>query len=420
MKIDFRQAARKLLYNKKFTMVFSLLVAIVIWMTVVIGQTPNIEQTLTNVSVTISTEDTVVSQLGLDETTGAFERTVSVKLSGPAYVISNITAEDLSVSASLANVTAPGKYELELSATKKRMSGEYTIKSITPATITASFDYIDTKQFTVVPKITGVSAVNGLVAEDPIVSDFDGVITVKGSRTQLQKIATAEARYTANEVLSATKTYDAELVFLDDVGNALDASQFNISTKSVKVSVPISKMKTVAVAATFINAPGASGHSPVSYKLSNSSIAVIGPPATIDALTKIELAPVDFNSITVNKSSFDVAPVLPDGVKTVDNIDAVTVKLNLSGYTVKTFTVNNIAALNNNTGGNITLNNSIKNVKICGPASVIKKIKASDLIATVDLAGKSAGSYTMAVSIKCNNYQNVWQVGKYQATVTVK
>ena len=59
-------------------------------------------------------------------------------------------------------------------------------------------------------------------------------------------------------------------------------------------------------------------------------------------------------------------------------------------------------------------------VKICGPANIIKSLKASDFYAVADLTDKSAGVHTVDVVIKSEKYNNVWQIGTYSTAVTIK
>ena len=58
---------KKLLESKKFSVIFSIAVAFVVWMAVVISQTPTIDRTITNLTVNLDTSGTVAGELGLDE-----------------------------------------------------------------------------------------------------------------------------------------------------------------------------------------------------------------------------------------------------------------------------------------------------------------------------------------------------------------
>lgn len=410
-----------LFYNKKFAITVSVVAAFIIWMVVVISKTPTIEKTISNIPVIIDTQGTVAGEMGLDEVSGAADKKVTVKVSGPAYIISKLSSDDLAVTVSLSNVTKSGNYELVLSAVKGESANEYSVTSITPSVISTSFDYIDTKQFAVSTKVTGVSAVSGLVAEDPVISESDGgVITVKGPRAAMEKVNSVEARVVANETLSATKTYDADVVLLDKNGDEIDKTPYTLSVQSVKISVPISKMKTVPVIAAFSNMPNGFDRGMLSTTLSVSELTVIGPEATVNNITSVQISPIDFYSLSVKQNSFDVAPVLPDGVKTVEKTETVTVKVDTSGFSQKTFTVSNVIAVNNDAGYNVSLKNSVKNVTICGPSSVIRNLSASDLYACVDLSGKTVGDYTANVTVLSTANTNIWQVGTYQASISVK
>ena len=63
---------------------------------------------------------------------------------------------------------------------------------------------------------------------------------------------------------------------------------------------------------------------------------------------------------------------------------------------------------------------SIVNVKVCGPKASVGKLKASDVYALLDLTDKSTGEHTVNASINFKNYTDVWAVGTYKTTVTIK
>ena len=68
----------------------------------------------------------------------------------------------------------------------------------------------------------------------------------------------------------------------------------------------------------------------------------------------------------------------------------------------------------------VTSDKYIRNVKICGPKDDIENITAGELYAVADLSGKSAGTYTVDVIIKSDDYDKVWQVGSYSVAVNIK
>jgi len=418
MKLFGKFSLSDLFYNKKFILPFSIIFAFVFWLVITVDQTPIRESTI-SLTVNVAVEGTIVGDMGMDAVSGGIGQRVDVRVSGPSYILSELKESDIYVSPSLSDVNQPGEYVLKLTPMRASSKAGYEFLSVTPSSLTVRFDYVDTKDFLITPNVKGAVASEGLIAEAAAISNSgENTISIKGPRTEMSKISSVVASAQVNKTLSKTESFDADILLLDEQGRELDKSIFTLSFDKVKVSVPISKKKTVPLKATFVNAPLTIGKD-ISYSISHDSVSVIGPPETIDSLNVIELSPVDFNNVTVGKTSFDMAPVLPDGVRILDNIEAVTVSFNLRGYTERTFTVSSYNCVNNESGlvGNVS--EAIKNVKICGPSSVMRSLDNASFRAQIDLSGKSAGEYTVPVKIYCAKSNAVWQVGTYTAVVVV-
>lgn len=411
---------RDLLNNKKFAVTFSIVAAFIIWLILSLYQTPEREQTFTDVPLTINTKGTVVEELGMGIINDVSDVKISVTVYGPNYVVSSLDSQDLTVTASLSDVTAPGTYVLSLNPVKTNKRGDYTFVNISPSSITAKFDYIDTQEFDVVPQAEGVSAVSNLIAEAPVLSSTDDAkITIKGPRTEMKKISSVVAYKEVNKVLESTTSFDADIKLFDEEGNELDKEPFDIEKERVKISVPISKKATFNLVPTFTNAPSDDAKNNLSIKLDVDTITVIGPPNTIDSMQNVELSPIDYTQISKSNGTFTLTPVFPDGVKSLDNIEQVVAQINTSALSEKTFNISNIEFINKADSITTASATNIKNVKICGPSRVVRNLTEDDFKAVVDLKGKATGEYTMNVTITCHSNPVVWQVGKYTVSVTL-
>lgn len=408
---------KKLFSNNKFVLIFSLVTAFVFWMGITIVENPERDTTFSNITISVVTDGTAAGELGLD-LISISSPTATVKVSGPSYVLASLEATDISVALPLADVTEAGKYDIALNAASA--TGGVNIVGITPAKVTAVFDYTDTKQFDVEVEAIGAVAVSGLVADTPTVSNnADATVAITGPRSELSKIARVVAVAKVNETLSATESFSAALHLYDADGNELDSGVYSIPTEEVKITVPILKQKVLPLKVTFANKPDYYTKNDVPYNVSATRVTVLGPATTVDELDAISLAPIDFDSITSSNNKFDVAPTLPNGVKLAENVEVVTVTVNTNGFQESIFTVNNFE-FKNIANGLVSTATSIKNVKICGPRSTLRKLKASDLYAVADLSGKTAGEYTVAVRVYSKAYDNIWQVGTYNVVVTIK
>ncbi len=440
MKIKFPSSLKikNLIENKKFTVSLSVILSFIIWLAVTINQNPIREQTFTDITANISIDNTAAADMGLGIVSDVASQKFAVTVSGPNYIVSSLKAEDFQLSASVIDVNAAGTYTLEILGSSNSNKSGYTFTSISPSTIDVTFDYIDTKEFTLQPKLIGVSASDGLVAETPVFSDSSqSTITIKGPRSTMDKIANVGAVYEVNKTLSASQAFDADIVLYnsddkviyrftsvgevyDGADNLITNSNLSLSFTSVKLTQPISKKASVPCKAVFTNLPSGLSESDISYKIDTSKVTIIGAPEIIDKTTEILLSPIDFWNISKSSNVFEVSATLSDGVKILETIDYFTVSVDVSGYSETTLDVKSIRCTGLDSELSAKTDTRIKNVRICGPSKVIKNITASDLYAVVDLTDKSAGVHTLDVVIKSDVYDNIWQIGTYSTSVTLK
>lgn len=418
---------KKLFDNKKFCIILSTILAVAFWFVITVNESPDSENTIGGLSVSIPIEGSVVSEMGMDVIGDPAAYTASVTVKGPAYVVSDLSAKDILVTAAISNVTNAGTYSLDLRATKQAGADDnFEITSISPRSINVTFDYIETKQFSVTAQAIGYKAVSGLVAEQPFVSDGNNaVLNLKGSRTNIEKVAKVVALAEVDKTLSKTETFDGTLKIYDIKNKELPLENYTITTSdglsapNMQITVPIYKEKIVPVKAQFVNAPAYFASKTISHSLSTTTILISGPPETVDTITEIKLSEIDFDKITAKNQSFEAAIILPEGVKNKDNIETVTVKITgLDNYTTRTYTVSNLVVKSG--GKTATLSRNIRNVKVFGPKSVLNGMSASKLYAEVDTAGLESGEHTVTARIKCKESGKVWQIGTYTATVNIK
>ncbi len=410
--------------NKKFLAIFSVLVAFVIWLSVVLNQTPNIERTISNIPISVSANAQGGENV-LQEISGAFEKTVNVRVKGPAYIVSGLTADDIKVSPTLDAVVVPGQYNITLNATKNSSSSEYSIMGVSPSEMTTKFDYIIEAVHTVEIeadgiKLTETAAATGLIDRGLRFNNaVDSQIKISGPKTEVDKIKRVVALVDQSENIAKTTSYEAQIVLFDENGAKLDNALYSLGTSNVKVSKIVYKKKTVPVVATFTNAPVGFSEQ-VKWELSDTEIEIMGEPETINAIEKIELPPINLMDISNTNKSVEMPLELSGGVESVDNTTTITVTFELSGFIQKSFTVTDVIGENNSSNLSVTLNSSIKNVKICGPKSVINKLTADDLYAKIDVSDRIKGEYILPVTIVSRSGKVLWQVGTYEASVSIK
>ncbi len=419
MKFPFYFSLSKLLDNKKFTIALSVVLAFILWLSLIVNQKPIMERTISDISVNVNLENTFAAENNMSIIGDISEQKFTVVVRGPSYAVSPLTASDLNLFASAATVDAPGEYSLEVATSNT--GTEYEILSISPRTLKINFDYMETKEFTITALAEGAVAAEGLIAETGVVGGTESdTVTITGPRAVVNKIESVVATAKVNKTLSVSETFDADIVLYDAEGNVIKPEHLTLSASKVKVTVPISKKKTVPVKVEFSGLPKGFDADKLSVSVDIPNVTIIGTPETIDKTTSVSLSAIPLSSISKDKNSFDVSPKLPEGVRLLDTIDHFTVTVNTDGYLEKTLTVTNFEYKGLSSGLKAGGAVSIKNVKICGPRAVVNKISASNLYAMVDLTDKKAGEHTVDVVICFKEYDNVWAIGTYKTTVNIK
>jgi len=411
---------RKLLYNKRFTIPISVILAFVFWLLIVTKENPIIDRSFADMTVNVNLENTIASENGMSIVGDISSQKFTVIARGPTYLVSSLKSEDFNVYASAASIDAPGEYNLEVVAIPNTTNKGYEVLSVTPSTVKVSFDYIDTKEFTVKGMADGVTAKEGLIAENAVVSGAESdTITITGPRTVINKISSVVAFAKVNKTLDVSTTFDAQIKLYNEKGKEINLDNLTLSETNVKVTVPISKKKTVPVEAAFANLPEGFDKDSLSYSIDHKNVVVIGKPEAVDKIEKITLSPIDISTISASSKSFDVSATLPDGIRLFDNIEHFTVKLETRNYYEKTVTSSDFKF--KNLGSNLTVKASkINNIKVYGPRNSVRNLKNSKVYAVVDLANKKAGEHSVEVLICFKDNDNIWAIGKYNTTVTIK
>ncbi len=409
--------------NKKFSLLVSFIVALAFWFVITLVEYPNTERVLNGVQLYLNTEGTVVGQQGLSIVNETEEvKYVSVKISGARYVVNSITPEDILITPSYEDVNAAGKYSVKLNATNNSAKS-FNIESVSPASMDLELDYIDTVSLDVQIKVKGAVAADGLsLGTERFTNSEKASLEISGPRAIVSTISDvyAEVQADKNQKLSATKSYEADIVLYTNQGKKVSTDKLTLAFDKINVSVPVLKTKTVPIRCSYTNKP--QGYTPVAtLKVDGKQINKIkieGAPDIIDQTNFVELESIDFFGVSKKRNTFKKAVVLPTGVSIVDDIDAVEVKLNTSDIINKKFKVNSAVAINNKENLKASLIQPL-NVVICGDKSTIEKLNDNSFYAEIDLDGKAEGEQSVSVVIKAKDKDDVWQYGTYEAKISV-
>ena len=184
-----------LLYNKKFTVVLSIVLAFALWLGITMVENPIREQTFTELSISVSLDDEAENS-GLEIYSDLSSQKFTITVSGPNYLVSSLTAEDFIVTADTDSIKKADVYSLDVKATTSISDSDLKIKSISPATINLNVDYKAEKEFKREDNEYDIRLINvnadtakGYILGEAVISDLQKNITVKGPKKTIDNIS---------------------------------------------------------------------------------------------------------------------------------------------------------------------------------------------------------------------------------------
>ena len=128
---------KKLIYNDKYLIVFSIIAAVIVWVSTSMSLSPETTKTIT-VAVNVDFSDSAADQLGIKCYGDGTDKCKK-------YLARDITADDLKVQLQTNSVTSKGNYDVPINVTSVSENADFTISSYYPTTYKAYFDVEDEK-----------------------------------------------------------------------------------------------------------------------------------------------------------------------------------------------------------------------------------------------------------------------------------
>lgn len=427
-----------LFYNNKFLMVFSVVLAVLIWGTAKINYSAETVRTVSDVRVSLTNTLTEGSDYVyfIDEE----KLYVDVEISGKAYNINSkaITKDDIVVEATGTYIDSSGYKLITLTARVADGVGGYVnINSVSPSTIAVFFDRKTTSTFNVSARLKNES--EGLVegkytVGQPVPSL--STVDITGPASILNKLQNVyfEAEIPEDKLpLKSSLELPAEIRYIFE-GTAdsrfLTVEGINSESNPPKVTVPVSVVGRVPVGVKFLNQPSVYTENPPKVKISPDEVEISYNPKEGDKYDVLYAGTVDFREVSdeINKFSFKVDENL--GVNVVDKeLREITVEIDMSSMerTTVNGTAGKIVYINQDENFDYTVDFSVGNldeIVIIGPEKSLNKITAEDIqielnVSTVNLARAGAQIIEVSnISIQSEEINDCWVYGKYSVRVS--
>lgn len=412
---------KSILDNNTVLIILSILAAILIWFMVAYNIDSNKQDVIRNVPVILDTSDSNLTRLDLYPVTDT-DFTVDVEVNGSPATVGNIKATELSVVAKLNNISGPGTYDLPLEITDTRHR-DVEIKGTVPDVISMRFDHRVTKILPVQLDMTGLDISDGYILDEEYI--YPSEVQVVGPATEMETVNSAHVNLSFEKPLSASATYETPVTLKDVDGNEISSPYFEFDSKTVSVTLPVLKKKTVPVTFDFVNVPTDFDLDTLKYVVSPEEIEIAGPADLVASYNELHLGYLDVRNIAPDMHMFyDLS--LPPSFISVEGIDELSIQFMPEGFGEKELNIDSsgIYIVNLLDDYDVTIQSkSIPNVTVYGPEEELETLTSKDLVAQIDMADADlrTGQITVPVDILIPGKHTCWAYGdRYTARVTVK
>ncbi len=386
------------LLNNLSLKILSAVCAIIIWIIIVNVYDPSTSVTVSGVEVQlVNTESLTEKEYAYEVVDGS---KISVYISGPRSIVTDIKAKDIVATADLSNVTVFSDYvDIDVKVVKDGVSASSIEIAPKTTAIRLKIENRVTKTFNIDTELVGTPA-DGYVIGGQQISPSS--VKVTGTSSVVDSISSVKVSY---DVSGATMNISdaAPIKLYDSQGTEIVDDRIELSKTAVDIKVNVLMTKTV----------------PVTYKTKGTPADGYGVSGIDQAVTEAVIAGTedalrDVNSIDVPDSAIDVSGLnadkifhvrlssyLPGNITVMsEGVVNVTVRIYPVSEREISVPVTGIVLSNLPQGYNISFGDvTAVNITVTGEQSVLTALTVTGIIPTIDLSGIKEGDNTLRLKV---------------------
>ena len=412
--------------NRFFSIFLALVFGLATWIVVTVYIAPQGNVTRADVPINYSYSASTYINQGLDIVDKPDISGVTVRVEGNMTTIGSITASDIMVYPSYANVNGSGKVTLRLQAkimNTSDFSGNIKCTVESPTSIDVVFDEVSEKTVPVTVDTSGVSVADNYMLNRTAAVPAE--VTLRGPTSELDRISAVAAPITTDTALADTTTLPANLEMRDENGTVVTPLYTTMDNSSANVTLTIYQVRELPLSVNFIGTPKGFDVSSLKYTLSQQTLRVAGSARTISALDSLAVTDFDLAQEFELDRDYQRLIELPAGVVSLDGATNVTLSFDTDNLTSTKLNVSNIRAINVPSNYELEILSSlVSGVELYGPADEIHDLSADSVLAQIDCQSLNltAGQQTIPVNIQIPASSRIFATGSYtvQCEITVK
>lgn len=410
---------KKFLKSDKFLILISVVLSVFLWIGMSFSSGSEFTKTIYDIPITVE-----LSQEALDngyQIFGLNQATASVSVTGNRMIVGSLTKSDIQIKAQqTSSITTAGTYTLPLAAQKAGVKSDYEFSSaVSPSTIVVNVDRYQEKTLDITSEI--VYKVDSGYYSRNVLSDTS--VVVSGPESVVSKVSKAVVKGTIDGTITETRELTCDIELLDDAGDVINNSDLSMSVTSTTVTIIVEPEKELPIKVPIEGIPDGVDLSQY-ITVEPSTIRVAGEASVMNGLDSIPVEPINISEYDNSVHTVEMQVAVPSSCRNISNIKTVTVTLDFSSFSTRTYTVTQFEKKNIPDGYTADVPLKQLEVELVGTEEALNSISDEDLVAYVDWSemtdGIVVGTSEMPVKIGIpDGSGDVWVYGTYKANVTV-
>ncbi len=415
---------RRLIYNDKYLIIFSLILAVFVWIATSLSIGTDESKTI-SVNVPITLADELSSQLGMQYYSIKDNVDINVTIKGAKYVIGQVDENDLSIKFDTSNVSRTGEQTIPILVNNASKTLDFEVESVYPSSIQGYFDVDDTRTFDVDVFYDKDNVADGYILGEPILSEDK--IQVSGPKSYIDRVEGVSLQVNFGENVKITDLFKTDCDIEID-GSNIETSYLTVTSRSdretklntISVSIPVLKIMDLPVAVDLEDVPPGIDEDSIDIEYSQSTInAGVLDSADVKAAV---IGRINFNELKSGQNEFEFDVTNLQGITLLDKkLKTIKVEVKVNGnYKTQTLYPARrdvlVEGVQDGYEANVV---SLDDYSLSVLLPSDDSIKLSDIEIKCDVSERKENNiYPLVITVKNNN--RAWIYGTYNATVEIK
>lgn len=344
--------------------------------------------------------------------------TVDLQLSGNRTDLIKLDKTNITVLADLSQIREAGEHKVKYTISSS--AGAFEVLNRDPEYITVHVSERVQKEVPV--QINYIGSVPDNFSADIANAVLDHKsVTISGPKEVVDQIASAWISVDLTQQMDTIVQSCRHTLCGSDGQPIEDVSAITVNVSDIRVTIRVYQIKEVPLV-IYVENGGGITQDMVTITPNRTSITLSGNRSDMEKIDKIVLGTINLGDLEEDTKQLIFDIPIPEGITNVTGVTQVTVDVQMPVMEMRSFQIKEFMVVGVPSGRQVQLITEALIVKVRGPAELLDKITAEDILAVVDCSEQQLldnAPNNLLVTITIPGMEGIGPLGEYYVTAYV-